>query len=430
MKLVLVTGAAGFIGSHVVELLLSDGWHVRGVDALTDSYDPAVKLRNISGLRENPSFTLIQEDLTTARLGPLVEGVDAIVHLAAEPGVSTSWGESFSTYVERNVLATQRLLEAAASGHAPRVVYASSSSVYGPTLEAMCEAEPTGSAQSLRREQAGRRVPGRCACPERAVPTVSLRFFSVYGPRQRPDMAIHRFTEALLDGREVRCSATRCSCGTSPSSVTSRARWSRPSRRRCPRARSSTSPGAPRLPSRTSCTCWRRRCGARRPLRACHTVPETLRRPTATAGRLQPPWAGARRRTCGSGSSTRWRGTADCARTRGKRSPRPRRSRNPRHRPRAGGAVSRHEPRMLIYSQDGLGLGHMRRTSLLAAEFLRQMPGVSALTLSDSPLGQFFATAPGHDFLKLPSIRKSGPGEWEAVSLSASFRDVLALRRG
>jgi predicted glycosyltransferase len=84
---------------------------------------------------------------------------------------------------------------------------------------------------------------------------------------------------------------------------------------------------------------------------------------------------------------------------------------------------------MLIYSQDGLGLGHMRRTSLLAAEFLRQMPGASVLTLSDSPLGQFFATAPGHDFLKLPSIRKSGPGEWEAVSLSACFRDVLALRR-
>lgn len=88
----------------------------------------------------------------------------------------------------------------------------------------------------------------------------------------------------------------------------------------------------------------------------------------------------------------------------------------------------RHEPRILIYSQDGLGLGHMRRTSLLATEFLRQVPGASALTLSDSPLGQFFATSPGHDFLKLPSIRKAGPGEWEAVSLSSSFPDVLDLR--
>lgn len=203
MKLVLVTGAAGFIGSHVVELLLSDGWHVRGVDALTDSYDPAVKLRNISGPRQNPSFTLFQEDLTTARLEPLVEGVDAIVHLAAEPGVSTSWGESFSTYVERNILATQRLLEAAASGHAPRVVYASSSSVYGPTLEPMCESSRLAPLSPYGVSKlAGECLVGAYA-HERAVPTVALRFFSVYGPRQRPDMAIHRFTEALLDGREV-----------------------------------------------------------------------------------------------------------------------------------------------------------------------------------------------------------------------------------
>jgi len=87
-----------------------------------------------------------------------------------------------------------------------------------------------------------------------------------------------------------------------------------------------------------------------------------------------------------------------------------------------------HEPRLLIYSQDGLGLGHMRRTSLLAQEFLHQVPGASALTLSDSPLGQFFATAEGHDFLKLPSIRKTGPGVWEAVSLSTGFEDVLRMR--
>lgn len=90
--------------------------------------------------------------------------------------------------------------------------------------------------------------------------------------------------------------------------------------------------------------------------------------------------------------------------------------------------MNSHEPRLMIYSQDGLGLGHMRRTSLLAEEFLVQAPHGSALTLSDSPLGQFFATAAGHDFLKLPSIRKTGPGLWEAVSLSLSFDDVLRLR--
>jgi predicted glycosyltransferase len=87
-----------------------------------------------------------------------------------------------------------------------------------------------------------------------------------------------------------------------------------------------------------------------------------------------------------------------------------------------------HEPRLLIYSQDGLGLGHMRRTTLLAREFLRRAPGASALTMSDSPLGQFFTTAPGHDYLKLPSIRKDGPGQWSAVSLSSSFQEVLRLR--
>jgi predicted glycosyltransferase len=91
--------------------------------------------------------------------------------------------------------------------------------------------------------------------------------------------------------------------------------------------------------------------------------------------------------------------------------------------------MTRHEPRLLIYSQDGLGLGHLRRTTLLATELLRTLPGSSALTVSDSPLGQFFATAAGHDYLKLPSIRKAGPGDWQAVSLSSSFPDVLAMRR-
>jgi predicted glycosyltransferase len=88
-----------------------------------------------------------------------------------------------------------------------------------------------------------------------------------------------------------------------------------------------------------------------------------------------------------------------------------------------------HEPRLLIYSQDGYGLGHQRRTTLLADEFLRTRPGASVLTVSDSPLGKFFSSAPGHDYCKLPSVRKVGPGDWRPVSLSSSFGDVLEVRR-
>ncbi len=91
--------------------------------------------------------------------------------------------------------------------------------------------------------------------------------------------------------------------------------------------------------------------------------------------------------------------------------------------------MSSSAPRLLVYSQDGFGLGHMRRTSLLASEFLAARPGASALTISDSPLGHFFAAAPGHDYLKLPSIRKAGPGRWGSVSLSMAFTEVLELRR-
>ncbi|GAA4410824.1 NAD-dependent epimerase/dehydratase family protein [Fodinibacter luteus] len=199
-----MTGGAGFIGSHVAELLVSEGWQVRVVDALTENYDPGVKLRNIAGLQGSPSFTFVNDDLTTADLDALLDGVDAVVHLAAEPGVSKSWGEAFPAYVERNVLATQRLLEAAARARVrPRVVYASSSSVYAPTSDPMSETGRLGPLSPYGVSKlAGECLVGAYS-QERGLATVSLRFFSVYGPRQRPDMAIHRFTEALLDGREV-----------------------------------------------------------------------------------------------------------------------------------------------------------------------------------------------------------------------------------
>ncbi|MDF2967853.1 MAG: NAD-dependent epimerase/dehydratase family protein [Nocardioidaceae bacterium] len=198
---VLVTGAAGFIGSQLCAALVARGWSVRGLDAFNDFYDPLAKRRNVEHLLESPAFDLLPADLATAALDEVLDDVDAVAHLAGEPGVSTSWGPAFPRYVDRNVLATQRLLEAVCSRGLRRFVFASSSSVYGAgndVLRARGEPRPTSPYGVTK--LAGEALVGSYAYSF-GLPAVSLRYFSVYGPRQRPDMAAHRFIEALLDGR-------------------------------------------------------------------------------------------------------------------------------------------------------------------------------------------------------------------------------------
>lgn len=198
----LVTGAAGFVGSHVVEALLSEGWEVTAVDRFSDYYAERVKRENLTTASTHPRFVLREEDLATADVGPLVDGVDVVFHLAAQAGVRASWGSDFATYLQDNITATQRLLEAVASlGDPPRVVYSSSSSVYGnaeryPTSEDDLPAphSPYG-VTKLAAEHLCRLYGANLG-----IHTVSLRYFTVYGPRQRPDMAFHRLCEAALGG--------------------------------------------------------------------------------------------------------------------------------------------------------------------------------------------------------------------------------------
>jgi nucleoside-diphosphate-sugar epimerase len=200
----LVTGCAGFIGSQLSESLIGAGITVRGVDLFTDYYDPAVKRRNLAGAQKSGLFELHEGDLNTLELPALLKGVDLVFHLAGQPGVRVSWSEGFNTYVERNVLATQRLLEAARESDIKRLVYASSSSVYGnaqryPTTELdLPQPHSPYGVTKLAAEHL-------CALYSAnwSVPAVSLRYFSVYGPRQRPDMGFARFFTAISRGEPI-----------------------------------------------------------------------------------------------------------------------------------------------------------------------------------------------------------------------------------
>lgn len=204
-RTVLVTGCAGFIGSHTTERLLVDGHRVRGVDCFTDNYDPGLKHSNIEGIVTHPGFELVTEDLVTTDPVALLDGVDSVLHLAGQPGVRTSWADGFKVYVERNIEATQRLLEAARGCGLQRFVAALSSSVYGDA-----ESYPT-SETALPKPVSPYGVTKLAAehlCTLYAtnfgVPTVSLRYFTVYGPRQRTDMALRRLIEAALHDRPFR----------------------------------------------------------------------------------------------------------------------------------------------------------------------------------------------------------------------------------
>jgi nucleoside-diphosphate-sugar epimerase len=200
-----VTGAAGFIGSHLCERLAADGWRVTGVDAFTDYYARSDKVANLDALRQESAFDLVERDLLDDGWREALRDTDVVFHLAAQAGVRDSFGRSFEHYASNNLVATQRVLEAAGSAGVPRVVWASSSSVYGEA-----EAYPCVEATTATRPRSPYGVTKR-ACEDlarvyrsRDLSVIGLRYFTVYGPRQRPDMAIRRICDALASGGTFR----------------------------------------------------------------------------------------------------------------------------------------------------------------------------------------------------------------------------------
>lgn len=202
---VLITGAAGFIGSHLTEACLDQGWEVVAIDSLTTYYSPTLKVENASHFRHHPRCTFLEADLLEVDLPELLADTDVVFHLAAQAGVRASWGLSFDVYTKLNVTLLQRLLESARDSPLKLFVFASSSSVYGDA-----ESLPIGEDQVLRplSPYGATKALGEHLLHlyfhNYAVPTVALRYFSVYGPRQRPDMAFHRIIESALSGEEFK----------------------------------------------------------------------------------------------------------------------------------------------------------------------------------------------------------------------------------
>lgn len=197
---VLVTGCAGFIGSHLTDKLLNLGYEVIGIDCFTDYYSKAIKDENLSHALMDPHFTLLQDDLLDIEQFP---EVDYVFHLAAQAGVRTSWGNNFEIYTRNNIDATQKMLEYYKGTDIKKFIYSSSSSVYGDAKLPMRE-------ESLLKPVSpygATKLAGEHLCylywKSYNVPTVSLRYFTVYGPRQRPDMAIHKFIQAILNEKII-----------------------------------------------------------------------------------------------------------------------------------------------------------------------------------------------------------------------------------
>jgi len=196
----LVTGCAGFIGSHLVDRLLEQGYEVICIDCFTDYYPREIKEANTSNASNRKNFEFLEENILEMDKFP---EVDFVFHLAAQAGVRASWGKSFEIYTRNNIEATQRLLEFYKDSNIKKFVYASSSSVYGDAELPMRE-------DSLLKPVSPygvTKLAGENLCylywKNYSVPTVSLRYFTVYGPRQRPDMAIHKFVRAIINEEEI-----------------------------------------------------------------------------------------------------------------------------------------------------------------------------------------------------------------------------------
>jgi predicted glycosyltransferase/nucleoside-diphosphate-sugar epimerase len=409
---------AGFIGSHLAEAMLAEGRQVLGIDAFTPYYTPAIKRANIAGPSRHANFELLAGDLNELELDEVLQPGDIVYHLAGQPGVRGSWGPGFAEYARHNIEATQRLLEAAVRRSVETVVFASSSSVYGNAPIPMDEdgpllpVSPYGVTKRTAEElcliywrQFGLRV-------------VPLRFFSVYGPRQRPDMAFNIFIRAALSGSPV----TVFGEGTQRRDFTYVADVVKVLVAAAERAE----PGKPMnvgggsaISVREAIALVERFTGRRLLLESRPAPPGDARDTQAQTDRLRTLDVGAFVPIAeGLEHQVAWHveSMGHVRRTPGRPVVLSRRADT---RPRT----------ILMYSHDGYGLGHLRRNTAIAHALVMREPGTRVVLLSGSPVADDWPLPAGVEVIRLPQVQKVGVDSYEPTE-PRSMPGVRAERAG
>ena len=433
----LITGCAGFIGSQLSESLLADGHSVVGVDCFTDNYARSRKLSNLLRARQYDEFELQEADLAEAELGGLLAGCDAIFHLAAEPGVRSSWDDRFELFLRRNVMATQRLLDAAAQLPERPFVFASSSSIYGDTeqLPTSEDAVPRPYSPYGATKLAAEHL-CRLYHDNHGLRTVALRYFTVYGPRQRPDMAFHRFCRAAIERRPL----TVFGDGTQTRDFTFVGDIVRATRAAAenPEAagRAYNIGGGSRVSVREVLALLRSLSGGELEARFVDRQRGDVRHTGADVRRAKEELGFAARMPFEDGLRAEFEWMLESSRRSGRASARSVRHRlapvsrlaraaaRPRRRPVAPAPAAR----FLFYSNEIFGLGHLRRALAVSSQLAGRGHGASSLILSGSPIAPFFSLPPGTDTVKLPSRTRDGNGASPSRALGVDLEDLRALR--
>ena len=415
-----VTGAAGFIGSHLVEALLERGHDVVGIDAFNPSYPAAFKRANIARASAHACFDLLPADLNDLDLEEVFRSGDVIFHLGGQPGVRASWGKDFVDYTRANVDATQRVLEAARARQAARIVFASSSSVYGDAPLPMHEDGPLQPVSPYGVTKLTAELLALVYWKAFGLPVVPLRFFSVYGPRQRPDMAFNRFIDAISRGDQlvVFGDGSQRRDFTYVSDVVSA-------------LLAAAAHGQPGIPVNVgggstvtvteSIAIIESLVGRKALIERRPAPPGDARDTKAATDRLHALGVIPRVRIeDGLAQQVDWQLRSMPRQTSGGIVP----GSPATQRARCGSA-----PRILLYSHDTYGLGHLRRNTTVAHGLLQRMPELEVTLVTGSPVAAQWPFPDGVSVVRLPPVVKVGPEEYQPVQ-ARSMSAVRAERAG